>query len=184
MGDSFDDQGLNISEDGGTAPVPARAKGGGARILRLLMWIGIALGAVIFVVTVVIVTVNIINRQGRPMTQVLVGEIYQRATPQFEYFTTLGEIRTRTIDNEPSSVVVTINLGFDRGDRDTPAMLTARIHQMRDLLRRYFSSATAQDLDPRNEKRIKEEIREKLNNLLARPSIREVLFERLDVIQM
>ncbi len=184
MGDSFDDQGLNLNEEGGAAPAPARAKGGGAGILRLLMWIGIALGAVIFVVTVVIVTVNIVNKQGKPMTQVALGESYQRASPEYEYFTTIGEIRTRTIDNEPSSIVVKINLGFEKGDKDTPAMLTARIHQMRDRLRNYFSAKTADYLAPKNEQRLKEEIREELNNMLNKPSIKEVLFEKLDVIKM
>ncbi len=184
MGDSFEDQGLNLNEEAGAAQAPVRAKGGGAGILRLLMWIGIALGAVIFVVTVVIVTVNIINKQGKPMTQVALGETYQRATPEYEYFTTIGEIRTRTTDVEPSSIVVKINLGFEKGDKDTPTMLTARIHQMRDELRRYFSATTAQYLEPRNEERIKEEIREKLNNMLAKPAIKEVLFEKLDVIKM
>jgi flagellar FliL protein len=184
MGDSFEEQGMNLNEDGGGAPAPVRAKGGGAGILRLLMWIGIALGAVIFVVTVVIVTVNIVNKQGKPMTQVALGESYQRASPEYEYFTTLGEIRTRTIDNEPSSIVVKINLGFEKGDKDTPTMLTARIHQMRDRLRNYFSSKTADYLAPKNEQRLKEEIREDLNNMLSKPSIKEVLFEKLDVIKM
>jgi flagellar protein FliL len=185
MGDSFEDQGLNLNEEeGGAAPAPSRPKGGGGGLLRLLMWIGIALGAVIFVVTVVIVTVNIINKQGKPMSQVAVGEEYQRATPEYEYFTTLGDIRTRTVDKEPSSVVVNINLGFDKGDKDTPTMLTARMHQMRDILRQYFSSKEAADLVPKNESRIKEEIREELNNMLDKPAIKEVLFEKLDVIQM
>ncbi len=184
MGDSFDDQSLNLNEEGGAATAPSRPKGGGAGILKLLMWIGIALGAVIFVVTVVIVTVNIINRQGKPMTQVALGEEYQRATPEYEYFTTLGEIRTRTIDQEPSSIVVKINLGFEKGDKDTPTMLTARIHQMRDRLRLFFSSKQAMDLLPENENRLKEEIREQLNNMLAKPAIKEVLFEKIDVIKM
>ncbi len=184
MGDSFEEQGMNLNEEGGSAPAPVRAKGGGAGILRLLMWIGIALGAVIFVVTVVIVTVNIVNKQGKPMTQVALGESYQRASPEYEYFTTLGEIRTRTIDNEPSSIVVKINLGFEKGDKDTPTMLTARIHQMRDRLRNYFSSKTADYLAPKNEQRLKEEIREDLNNMLSKPAIKEVLFEKLDVIKM
>jgi flagellar FliL protein len=185
MGDSFDDQSLNLNEEGGAAaPAPSKVKGGGAGILRLLMWIGIALGAVIFVVTVVIITVNIVNKQGKPMTQVAAGEEYQRATPEYEYFTTLGEIRTRTVDKEPSSVVVKINLGFDKGDKDTPNMLTARIHQMRDKLRQYFSSKEAADLVPKEENRLKEEIREELNNMLNKPAIKEVLFEKIDVIQM
>ncbi len=184
MGDSFDDQSMNIEGEGASSSAPVRAKGGGAGILRLLMWIGIALGAVIFVVTVVIVTVNIINKQGKPMTQVALGETYQRASPEYEYFTTLGEIRTRTIDTEPSSVVVKINLGFEKGDKDTPTMLTARIHQMRDRLRNYFSSKTADYLAPTNETRLKEEIREDLNNMLSKPAIKEVLFEKMDVIKM
>lgn len=184
MGDSFDDQSLNLNEEGGAPSAPARPKGGGAGILKLLMWIGIALGAVIFIVTVVIVTVNVINKQGKPMTQVAIGESYQRATPEYEYFTTLGEIRTRTIDAEPSSIVVKINLGFEKGDKDTPTMLTARIHQMRDKLRQYFSSQKAENLEPDNENMLKEEIREELNNMLNKPAIKEVLFEKLDVIKM
>jgi len=88
------------------------------------------------------------------------------------------------VDSEPSSVVVKINLGFEKGDKDTPTMLTARIHQMRDKLRQYFSAKTADYLAPDNEGMLKEEIREELNNMLNKPAIKEVLFEKLDVIKM
>ena len=185
MSDNVDDQEMNFSEAGETEAAGApKARGAGPGLARILMFVGIGLGAVIFIVTVVVITVNIINGQGKPQTTVPVSEAYQAAPPVYQYNDTIGEIRTRTDDPEPSSVVVQISLGFDVSDKEESKNVTDTLPRIRDWLRSYFSQKSAEDLSPDKEQMIKEELKENLNRILPKPTIKEVLFMRFDVIKI
>ncbi|HUW39625.1 MAG TPA: flagellar basal body-associated FliL family protein [Rectinemataceae bacterium] len=185
MSDNVDDQDVNFSDTGETESAAApKAKGAGPGLARLLMFVGIGLGAVIFIVTVVVITVGIINGQGKPANVVPVSEAYQAAPPVYQYNSTIGEIRARTNDPEPASVIVRISLGFDLNDKEESKDVTDMLPRIRDWLRSYFSMKSADDLTPDKEQMIKEEIKENLNRILPKPTIREVLFERFDVIKM
>lgn len=185
MSDNLDDNDMNFAEgESGAEAAAPKAKGLGGGILKILMIVGIALGAVILMVTVVIVTVSIMNRQGKPLSAVPASEAYQAATPVYQYVTTIGEIRTRTRDAEPASVLIKINLGFSKDDKESPTEVTERLYQIRDYLRNFFSMKYARDLQPEVEEVLKEELRENLNRILSKPTIKEVLFEKFDVIQL
>jgi flagellar FliL protein len=145
MSDNVDDQDMNFAEGEAEAARPAKAKGAGPGLARILMFAGIGLGAVIFIVTVVVITLGIVNKQGKKAEAVPVSEAYQQSTPIYQYVGTIGEIRTRTTDKEPSSVVVKLNLGFEAADKESPNDVTQRLPQIRDFLRSYFSQKTAQD---------------------------------------
>jgi len=180
-----DDFSLN---EGGAEPEQAaqpKAKGPGPGILKILTIIGIAIGAVGLIVTVVVITVNHMNQQGKPATEITTSDEYGDVpTPIYQYSTLIGEIRTRTNDVEPASVVAKITIGLDANDKETPTELTARQYQIRDMLRQYFSSKSASELGPTSEATVKEEIKEKLNNMLTKNgAIKEVLFESFTVIQ-
>ncbi len=181
------DDDLSISDNGGDQDVAAqpKAKGPGPGILKILTIVGIAIGAIGLIVTVVVITVNHMNQQGKPATEITTSDEYGDVpTPIYQYSTLLGEIRTRTNDVEPASVVVKITIGLDANDKETPTELTARQYQIRDMLRQYFSSKSASELGSANETAIKEEIKEKLNNMLTKNgAIKEVLFESFNVIQ-
>jgi flagellar FliL protein len=184
MSDDVDDQDMSFAEGEAEQAAAPKAKGAGPGILKILMIVGIALGAVILIVTVVVVTVGILNKQQKPMEAVAVTESYQQHTPIYNYVATIGEIRTKTRDKEPSSVLVKINVGFETTDKDGPTDLNARIPQLRDYLRNYFSMKYADELAPENEATLKSELRENLNNILSKPTIKDVLFEEFTVVQM
>jgi flagellar FliL protein len=148
------------------------------------MIVGIGLGAVIFIVTVVVITLSIVNKQGKPAETVQKSEEYQAATPKYQYVGTIGDIRTRTSDKEPYSVGVKIQLGLEEKDQETPVEINARMPQIRDYLRRFFTAKMADELTPENEDIIKDRIREELNGMLSKPAIKEVLFDQLTVIKM
>jgi flagellar FliL protein len=169
MSDNVDDQEMSFAEGETESAAPAKAKGAGPGIARILMIVGIGLGAVLFIVTVVVITVGIVNKQGKPAATMVKSEDYQAATPLYQYVGTIGEIRTRTSDLEPSQVAVKIN---------------ARMPQIRDFLSQYFTSKFAEDLAPDKEPIIKDDLKENLNHILSKPTVKEVLFERLDVVKM
>jgi Flagellar basal body-associated protein len=184
MSDNVDDQEMNFAEGEAEAAAPAKAKGPGPGIARILMIVGIGLGAVIFIVTVVVITVGIVNKGGKPAATIETSEDYQAATPIFQYVDTIGEIRTRTADAEPSSVVVRIQLGLDLQDKDTGVELNQRMPQIRDYLRQYFTAKYAEDLAPDKEAIIKDDLKENLNRMLSKPTVREVLFGQLTVVKL
>ncbi len=184
MSDSVDDQEMSFAEGEAEAAPPAKAKGAGPGIARILMIVGIGLGAVIFIVTVVVITVSIVNKQGKPATTIVKSEAYQATTPVFQYVGTIAEIRTKTSDLEPSSIAVKIQLGLDKEDKDTPVEINARMPQIRDWLRQYFTARTAEELTPDKEPIIKDVIKENLNNLLGKNSIKEILFDTLNVVKL
>lgn len=184
MSDDVDDQDMSFAEGEAETAAAPKAKGAGPGILKILMFVGIALGAVILIVTVVVITVGILNKQQKPMSAVPVTESYVAHMPIYNYVTTIGEIRTKTRDREPSSVLVKINVGFEETDEESPADLNARIYQIRDMLRNYFSMKYADELVPENEAVLKTEIREKLNMILSKPSVKDVLFEQFNVVLM
>jgi flagellar protein FliL len=181
MSDNVDDQEMNFAEGETEAAAPAKAKGAGPGIARILMIVGIGLGAVIFIVTVVVITVGIVNKQGKPAEAIPMTESYQAATPIYQYVGTIGEITTQTSDKEPASVAVRIQLGLEKEDKTTPIELNDRMPQIRDFLRNYFTKKMSDDLSADKEPLIKLEIMENLNSILSKPSIKEVLFERLYV---
>lgn len=183
MSDNIDDQEMSFAEGEAESAPPPKAKGAGPGIARILTFAGIGLGAVIFIVTVVVITVGIVNKGGTPAPAIVKSEHFQAATPLYQYVGTIGEIRTRTGDAEPASVIVKIELGFDLNDKTSAVDLNARMPQIRDWLRNYFTAKTARELAADRERILKDEIRESLNNILTEPTVKEVLFERLDVVR-
>ncbi len=174
----------SVLGDAGDMAAPAKARGGagGPIILRILMWTGIAIGLVILIFVVVFIAMSIRDSQGKPLTEVPDTEEYQKALPAYEYSNILGELRMSSADKEPASIVVKIMLGFVKGEKKVPDELNNRKYQLIDSVRMYFTGKKAEDLKPQNERQIKEELRERINRMLETPGIKDVLFEKFDVM--
>ncbi len=176
MSDDFEKGGPDFSDTPEIVDKP-KGKGGGKAILGILKWIAIGLGAVIFIIVIVVVTVGIINKQAKPTTAVPTSEEYQRATPIWATFTAIDQITTTTIDKEPWAVMVKMNLAYDAEDKEVQNELTSRKYQIQDALRNFFSTKSIKALMPERESELKEEIRQTLNNMLTKNSIKDVYFQ-------
>ncbi|MCX7025549.1 MAG: flagellar basal body-associated FliL family protein [Spirochaetes bacterium] len=181
MSDNLED---SVLGDGGDVTAPTKPHGGGSFILKLLMWVGIGLALVILIVAVVLVTMSVRDTQGKPLTEVPDTEEYQKALPAYEYSTLLGELRMSTADKEPASIVVKILLGFVKGEKKVPDELNSRKYQLIDSVRMYFTEKKADELKPQYERQIKEELRERINRMLETPGVKDVLFEKFDIMQL
>ncbi|MCL2093189.1 MAG: flagellar basal body-associated FliL family protein [Treponema sp.] len=184
MADSDD-----LDLDGGDSPgvdSPKRSSGGlGALLPNLLKFVAIGLGALIFIVTVSVITYNILNRGGRSQTTIPVSSPFVGTRPTFSFFTLIGSVRTSTRDPIPHSVVVDMIIGYDENDNASAIELTSRLYELQDFVRAYFKTKTAADLRPENEARLKQEILEQLNTrMLNTARARIILFRQLDVMQM
>jgi flagellar FliL protein len=95
-------------------------------------------------------------------------------------------VTTRTRDPNVS-VTVEVLIGYDdkNGNAATASNINAYQVELRDWVRRYFSTKTAADLAPENELRLKNEIRERLNTeVLDTTKARQIMFTRFDVMEL
>jgi len=181
--DKKDDDGLEPDEGGDAGPAAGKKKIG--FLPALLKFVAIGLGALVFIVTVCVITFRVMNSGGKNQTMAPESSAYVATKPVYQYFTLLDEISTRTSDVTPYTVAVKVNFGFDEKDTTTQTELTGRRYELQDYLRNYFRQKSVEDLRPENEARLKNEIKEQLNTTkLDKARVREVFFDKLDIVEM
>jgi len=174
--------------DAAEASAPSKKKGGGLGNLlpTILKFVAIGIGALVFIVTVSVITFNIMNKGGSNQTVINdPSSPYVGKRPVYSFYDNLGTITVRTSDY-PVSVSVTVDMiiGYDQDDSVASTELINRRFELRDFLRRYFAGKKAADLAPDREEALKAEIREMLNTrFLDTAKARIILFNRLDVME-
>jgi len=176
--------------DGGEAPESdgaSKKRGGGIGNLlpAILKYVAIGLGALIFIVTVSVITYNIMNKGGRNQTVVSdPSSPYVGRRPEYGYYDSIGSINVRTRDFPISyNVRVDMIIGYELGDQNASQELSSRRHELQDFTRRFFSGKTAAELAHDREESLKNEIREILNTrFLDSRGARVILFRTLDVM--
>lgn len=165
----------------------AQKKSGGLKGIfpGMLKWILIALAAVIFVVTVVVVTVKIVSKGSASKTDnFVVGQEWSTKRDIYDWYTSLDQINTNTDEEHPSSVRVQVALGYKQGEKADATEITSRRIEITDFLRRYFSEQTAESLKPQNEEVLRLDIRDHINDeILDKARVKDVRFTALDVVQ-
>jgi len=181
-----DDDGLDLGGDdvSGVDSGSKKGKGLGGLLPNLLKFVAIGLGALIFIVTVAVITYKILNSRGEAQTVLDPTSEYIGTRPQFSTFTLIGQLNTRTRD-QTHTVVVDMLIEYDLNNNAAQTELTGRVNQLRDFTRNYFASKYYSDLTPEHEDRLKQEIREILNNrYLDTAKVRGILFNKLDVMEL
>src|SRR5574344_287863 len=180
-----DDEEINL--DSGDNGAPDAKKGGlGKLIPGLLKWVIIALAAIIVVVVVVVVTVKITGSNNTQAASIPTSEEEVSGQREiFDWYTSLGTIQTTTSDDNPATVRVDVVLGYKKDDKATSTEITQRTVELKDFLRRYFSSKKAQELkNTSNEDSLTNEIKNGINDqILSSSRIRDVKFLQKDVIE-
>ena len=168
--------------DGGSKK---RGGGIGNILLPILKYVAIGLGALIFIVTVSVITYNIMNKGGKNQTVVAdPSSPYVGKRPEFGYYDSIGSITVRTRDFPVSSTVtVDMVIAYLAGDQTASGELSSRRFELQDFVRRFFAGKTAAELAPEREEELKKEILELLNTrFLDSRGARLILFRRLDVL--
>ena len=164
-----------------------KKKGGGALgglLPTLLKFVGLGLAAVVLIVTVSVITYNLLSKGGKTQTTIPVTESYLGTKPQYQMFTLLGAVTSKTRDPVPWTVRADMIIGYDMNDVAASSELTQRQYELRDFLRRYFMGKSAAELRPENEEQVKREIRELLNTqILDKARVRIILFNTLDILE-
>lgn len=156
-----------------------------AVLIKILKWTALILAAVIFIVTVVVITVQFLNGGNNQRSAIAVtSEAYEGRPPVLEYFNNIGEVRCRTSDEATYTVLIEPSIGYDPKNKQLQTELISRTPQLRDMVRAYFSSKTADQLRPENETALKLELKEMINRLLTQGKIKEIIFPSFNVIPM
>ncbi|MDR2553740.1 MAG: flagellar basal body-associated FliL family protein [Treponema sp.] len=181
-----DDDNLDLGEeDAAGAGGSGKKKGGLAALLpNLLKFVAIGIGALIFIVTVAVITYKILSGRGESQTMIDPTSEYIGTRPQYSTFTLIGQLNTRTRD-QTHTVVVDMLIEYDLNSNAAATELTARVNQLRDFTRNYFAGKYYSELEPENEAKLKMEIRELLNTrYLDTAKVRGILFNKLDVMEL
>ncbi len=180
------DEMFENEEEGGVGEQVKAAKKVGflpSIVIQILKWAALGLGAIIFIVTVVVITVNILNRGNQPMTGQQVSTDYAGKEPMYDWYGNVGEIRGRTADEVPTTVMVEVKLGYPQQDKQMQTELIARTPQIRDIIRQFFTSKRSSELRPENEDNLKLELRDKINDILTAGKVRKVIFDSFTVVE-
>jgi flagellar protein FliL len=177
-----------LDMDEGEAPDAGskKKKGGlGSLLPTILKFAAIGIGALLFIVTVSVITYNIMNDGGKTQTNITdPSSPYIGIKPIFAWYTDIGTVTTKTSDENNYSVSVVMNIGYDTTDTVAYSELSGRKVELQDFVRRYFASKKAEDLTPENEERLKQEIKETLNKrYLENARVRDIAFTKFDVME-
>jgi flagellar FliL protein len=183
---SDDIEAVGAEEVGEGTAAPKKASGLAALLPNLLKFVAIGLGALIFIVTVAVITFNIMSKGGKSQTTVAdPTSPYVGKRPEYANYTLIGPVTTRTRDKTVTNITVEVVLQYDLNNVAAQTELTARQYDLRDFVRRYFSGKYAAELAPEHEERLKRDIQETLNTrFLDTAKVRNVLFLRFDMMEM
>ncbi|MFP4065959.1 MAG: flagellar basal body-associated FliL family protein [Spirochaetaceae bacterium] len=164
----------------------AGQKGGGffsGLLIEVLKWAGIVIGAIIFIVTVVVLTLRIMDTGSASQTEIPESEEYRSAPPMLEWYSQIGEVRGQTNDEVRKTFIVEPWLGYEGENNQLQSELIQREPMLKDEVRQYFSNKTEDDLvGPENLNRVKEELRRRLNDILSTGRIETVVFDQYTVV--
>ncbi|MDR1100615.1 MAG: flagellar basal body-associated FliL family protein [Treponema sp.] len=183
MSDS-DELDLDGGDAAGLDSSPKKSSGFTALLPNILKFVAIGLGAIIFIVTVAVITVKIVSGGGKSQTATDPSSPYVGKRPEYAAFTLIGPVTTKTKDTTNYSVTVDMIIQYDLNDSAAQTELVSRQYELRDFVRSYFSAKYAADLQPEGETKLKQEIREILNTrFLDTARARNILFNKLDVLE-
>jgi flagellar FliL protein len=180
-----DEDSLDLDgDDGSITGGPKKSNLFSGMLFTILKWVAISVGAVLLIVTVVVITTNVMIKDKPSVAAYPSAEEYKGKRETLSWYSSLGQIRTKSSDILPASIVVEVVLGYKLDDKTTASEITSRQIEIKDFLRRYFTEKTSAELRPFNEDKLRIEIRNSINDdILSTTKIRDVRFLSLEVIE-
>jgi flagellar FliL protein len=151
-------------------------------VIQILKWAALGLGAIVFIVTVVYITMTFMGAGNQSINQQQVSADYVGKAPVYDWFPNITGIRARTADNPPGMVMVDISIGYEQGNKIVQTELVNRTPQIKDIVRQFFATRRAVDLAPGKENDLKVELAEKINSIMSDGKVRQLIFDNLTII--
>jgi flagellar FliL protein len=151
-------------------------------VIQILKWAALGLGAIIFIVTVVVITMMFMGVENKGMSQQQISPDYAGKAPVYDWFSNITGIRARTADSPPGTVMVDISIGYEQGNKIVQTELVSRTPQIKDIVRQFFATRKAADLAPGKENDLKMELADKINSIMSDGKVRQVVFDNLTIV--
>lgn len=146
-------------------------------VIQILKWVGIILGAVIFIVTVVVVTVNFLGRGSANQTVVPQSEDYRAEVPIYAWFEQVGELRGSTADQQRTTYIVEPFLGYNGENNALVNELIQRKIQLVGIFNDYFGARTVDELQgPARQQAVELELLEQINRTLRDGRVEDIVW--------
>ena len=120
-----EDDANNLGDDG-DIDVGASKKGKASPITHLLKYVLIGIVAIIFIVTIVLITQSFTNSDESRAAPIASSEEYTITRETLDWYTSLDQVRTQTSDDIPASVNVTLALGYKKDDKQASSFFFHR----------------------------------------------------------
>ena len=157
-----------------------------AIVIKILKWTAIVLIGIIFIVTIVILTLKVMNPVSSAPDFYYDTEELRNTLPNLQWYDIgASEIRGRTADLDRNfTVLVRVAVGFNPRSKALHQELIEKTPKLRDEIRVFLGEKYARDLVPRNEARLKEELKRRLNILLSgNDRIQDLIFPDFNLIE-
>ncbi len=143
-------------------------------VIQILKWVGIILGGVIFIVTVVVVTVNFLDRGSVSQTRVPQSEEYRAEMPILTWFEQVGELRGSTADEQQTTYIVEPFLGYDGENNALVNELILRKIQLIGIFNDYFGGKSVDDLKHKDV--VEQELLDAINRMLRDGRVQDIVW--------
>ncbi len=151
-------------------------------LIKILKLVAMGLAAIIFIVTVVVITMQILNRGSAQQALPAISEEYEGEEPILQWWDGIEEIRTRTSDAEPLTVIVKVKIGYEKDNKTILTELNDRQAPLQARIRSFFSKKTAAELTPRHEAQITSELKTLVNDSMTGPNIDQVIIMDMQIL--
>lgn len=184
MGDDFFDNesGNFLNEEGGDESAdPSRAGVVPSVVIQVLKWVAIIVGTIIFVVTVVVITLNIMGAGRQSQNRIPRSESYDGPPPVYSWYEEIPELRGVTNDQVSRTFVINVQLGYEKDNTGTSVKIGDQTVPITDMLNIWFASRNAEYLQNINNR---EEIRKRLLADLKKivPEIETIAFTQYQIL--
>lgn len=156
-----------------------------AVVIDILKWTAIVIGAIIFIVVVVVITVNQINSGSQATaTRLPLGSEYEEGSaPLLEWYSQIGEVRGVTADEVRRTFIVGVRIGYEPEDESALQELISREVQLTEAIAMYFSGRTVDELQGNeNRERVKQELIAEINRIMTN-EVRDVALVRYEFLE-
>ncbi len=146
-------------------------------VIQILKWVGMILGGVIFIVTVVVVTVNFLNRGSASQTRVPQSSQYEADVPILTWSEQVGELRGSTEDTQRTTYIIEPFLGYDGENNALVTELIDRKIQLIGVFNDYFGGRSVAELQGKDNKiLVEQQLLDTINRMLRSGRVQDIVW--------
>jgi flagellar protein FliL len=147
-------------------------------LIKILQWTAIVIGVIIVIVFVSWLTFTILMKDKVGQAPVVTSKDYEDKKVTYDYYKALDSIRGQTADVPPKTFLAKVVIGYKKGSNLIQNELIERSDKITNLLLKYLSGKTSDEMTPQNFEKMEEELTQKINDIMVE-QVSEVLFTEI-----